>query len=261
MRVVVIIPAYNEESAIAKVIADIPRDVAGEVVVVDNASDDGTAQAARAAGATVIKERRRGYGFACLCGIEHARSQGAEIVVFLDGDYSDFPQEMHELVAPIRNRVADLVIGSRTRGKTQRGALLPQARAGNWLACTLMRLIWRAPYSDLGPFRAVRMESLLRLQMQDGTFGWTIEMQIKGHLAGLRIAEVPVSYRRRIGTSKITGTVSGTVRAGIGILRTIGALAWRSRQLRREYRAASQLSKAEHPPPRVVPPPTQTERR
>lgn len=238
MRVVVIIPAYNEEAAIARVVADIPGDVAGEIVVVDNASDDATAHVARAAGATVLEENCRGYGFACLRGIEYARSRQAETVVFLDGDYSDFPEEMRRLVAPIRNDEADLVIGSRTRGSKQRGALLPQARAGNWLACSLMRLIWGVRYSDLGPFRAVRLAALLRLGMEDGTFGWTIEMQIKAHLAGLRIAEVPVSYRRRIGTSKITGTITGTVRAGSGILGTIAELAWRSRKLRREYLAA-----------------------
>lgn len=239
MRVVVIVPAYNEEAAIAKVVGDIPRDVAEEIVVVDNASNDATARVARAAGATVLEEKRRGYGFACLCGIEYARRQEVDVVVFLDGDYSDFPEEMRHLVAPIRNGEADLVIGSRTRGSKQRGALLPQARAGNWLACTLMQIIWGVRYSDLGPFRAVRLAALLPLRMEDGTFGWTIEMQIKAHLAGLHIAEVPVSYRRRIGTSKITGTVTGTVRAGSGILRTIGELAWRSKELRREYLATS----------------------
>ena len=238
MRVVVIIPAYNEESAIAKVVGDIPGDVADEIVVVDNASDDATAHVARAAGATVLEESSRGYGFACLRGIEHARRRQAETVVFLDGDYSDFPEQMRRLVAPIRNGESDLVVGSRTRGSKQRGALLPQARAGNWLACTLMQAIWGVRYSDLGPFRAVRLAALLRLRMENATFGWTIEMQIKAHLAGLRIAEVPVSYRRRIGTSKITGTVSGTLRAGYGILRTIGELALRSKELRREYRAA-----------------------
>ena len=225
MHTLVIIPAFNEARAIAQVIGDIPADVADEVVVVNNASTDETEDNARAAGATVLTEPKRGYGNACLRGIAYARAKQPDVIVFLDGDYSDHPEEMTDLVAPIANDEADLVIGSRIRGESEPGALLPQAQIGNRLACTLMRWIWDGHYTDLGPFRAIRFRHLLALDMQDPTFGWTIEMQIKALEAGLRIQEVPVSYRRRVGVSKITGTISGTVRASAKILWTIGAMA------------------------------------
>lgn len=225
MRILVVIPAFNEAGSVGRVVADIPAGLAAEVVVVDNASTDETARVAEAAGATVVAEPRRGYGRACLRGIAYARTRHPDIVVFLDGDYSDHPEEMADIVAPILRGEADFVVGSRTRGRAERGALLPQARAGNWLACTLMRLFWGARYTDLGPFRAIRFADLLALDMRDETFGWTIEMQIKAAVAGLRCTEVPVSYRRRVGTSKITGTVSGTIRASAKILWTIARLA------------------------------------
>ncbi len=238
MRVVVIIPAYNEEKALARVIDDLPRKVVSEVVVVDNASTDNTAEVARAAGATVLAEARRGYGYACQRGIRYASDRSADVVVFLDADYSDYPSEAARLLEPITKGEADFVVGSRMRGTVERGALLPQARYGNWLACMLMRAIWGIRHTDLGPFRAIKLSRLQHLGMRDPTFGWTIEMQIKAHLAGLRVIEVPVSYRCRIGTSKITGTVCGSVRASVKILWTIGALAMQSRSLSRQFAKA-----------------------
>ena len=217
----VIIPAFNEARSIGLVVGDIPNGLVDEVVVVNNASTDETVANATAAGATVITETRRGYGYACLAGIEYVDRQGTDIVVFLDGDYSDHPDEMESLVAPIADGIADMVIGSRMLGHRESGAMLPQAVIGNRLACALMRRYWGATYTDLGPFRAIRMDSLRALNMQDRTFGWTIEMQIKAIQAELRIREVPVSYRRRVGVSKITGTVSGTVKASWRILTTI----------------------------------------
>ncbi len=219
--ILVIIPAFNEARAIGRVIGDIPKDLVQEVVVVNNASTDTTADNARQAGATVVSEKRRGYGFACLRGIAYAEKLRPDIVVFLDGDYSDYPDEMKALVAPILRQEADFVVGSRTTGQREAGAMLPQAIVGNHLACWLMRRLWGVRYTDLGPFRAIRYADLLRLNMQDKTFGWTIEMQIKAHLAGLRIMEIPVSYRRRTGISKITGTVTGTVKASVKIVGTL----------------------------------------
>jgi len=229
----VIIPAFNEARSIGLVISDIPTGLAEEVVVVDNASTDETERNARAAGATVITEKRRGYGYACLAGIAHISARPTDIVAFLDGDYSDHPDEMTSLVRPIADGDADLVIGSRMLGKRERGAMLPQAVVGNRIACVLMRLIWRARYTDLGPFRAIRLDCLRELQMTDKTFGWTIEMQIKAAQCGLRVREVPVSYRRRVGVSKITGTVGGTLRASAKIIWTIGkhAVAYRRKHL------------------------------
>lgn len=228
MRTLVIIPAFNEARAIANVIGDIPPNLVHEVVVVNNASTDETGRRAREAGATVLQEDRRGYGWACLCGIAYARSRNPDIIVFLDGDYSDHPDEMPAIVGPILQGVADFVIGSRMTGSRERGAMLPQAIWGNRLACFLMRFIWDARYTDLGPFRAIRFASLLDLDMQDRTFGWTIEMQIKAVIKGLRITETPVSYRRRLGVSKITGTVSGTAMASLKILWTIFRFALQS---------------------------------
>ena len=226
MTTLVIIPAFNEARAIAQVIGDVPDEV-DEVVVVNNASTDETEDNARTAGATVLTEPRQGYGFACLRGIEYARARQPDVVVFLDGDYSDHPDEMTRLLRPIEDGEADFVVGSRIRGESEPGAMLPQAQIGNRVACTLMRWIWGAEYTDLGPFRAIRFADLLALDMQDQTYGWTIEMQIKAVEAGLRIREVPVSYRKRVGVSKITGTIAGTVKASAKILWTIGRFAFR----------------------------------
>ena len=174
---------------------------------------------ARAAGARVVREERRGYGSACLAGI--AVLNAPEIVVFLDGDYSDFPSEMPLLIQPILAGEVEMAIGSRIRGVREKGALLPQARFGNALATFLIRLLFHVHYTDLGPFRAIRYEQLLAMGMQDKTFGWTVEMQVKAAKMGLRVCEVPVSYRKRIGQSKITGTVKGTILAGCKIITTI----------------------------------------
>jgi glycosyltransferase involved in cell wall biosynthesis len=224
-RIGVVIPALNEEQAIARVIAAIPE-WADEIVVADNGSRDGTARMARAAGARVVHESEQGYGAACQAGI---RALGAaDIVVFLDADYSDYPEEMHAIVDPIAAGQVDFVVGSRVRGEAKRGALTPQQRFGNWLACFLMQRIWGVTYSDLGPFRAIRRSVLQELGMTDRNYGWTAEMQIKAAQAGLKYLEVPVSYRARIGTSKVSGTLRGTLMAGFKILAVIGRSAVRS---------------------------------
>ena len=218
--VAVIIPALDEEDAIVRVLGDIPDELSATVIVVDNGSTDRTAARARDCGATVVAEPRRGYGQACLAGLA-ALPEGVDIVVFLDGDYSDHPSEMSALVEPIARDAADLVIGSRVLGETETGALLTQARVGNALATWLIRHLFGVKYTDLGPFRAVRLTALKKLHMADRNFGWTVEMQVKAARRGLRIAEVPVRYRRRIGEAKITGTLLGSVRAGYKILWTI----------------------------------------
>ena len=222
MRIAVVIPAHNEESSLPLVLDAIPAGLVEEVVVVDNASTDRTADAARSRGATILFEPRRGYGAACLRGMRHLEMKRPEVVVFLDADYSDHPDEMPRLLDPIARDDADLVIGSRVLGTREPGALLLQARLGNWLAARLMRLLYGGRVTDLGPFRAVRFESLRGLGMADRDFGWTAEMQVKALKRGLRVCEVPVSYRRRVGTSKITGTLSGSLKAGAKILWTIG---------------------------------------
>jgi len=222
MRIAVVIPAHNEESSLPLVLDAIPKGLVEEVVVVDNASTDRTADAARSRGATLLFEPRRGYGAACLRGVTHLETKRPEVVVFLDADYSDHPDEMPRLLEPITRDGADLVIGSRVLGTREPGSLLPQARLGNWLAARLMRCLYGGRFTDLGPFRAVRFESLRGLGMADRDFGWTAEMQVKALKRGLRVCEVPVSYRRRVGRSKITGTLSGTLKAGAKILWTIG---------------------------------------
>lgn len=219
----VIIPAFNEARSIGKVVAEIPKDFVTEVIVVNNASTDDTTAAARQAGATVLDEPRPGYGNACLRGIAHCQISvpPPEIIVFLDGDLSDFPQEMRALVEPIAADKVDLVIGSRTLGKRERGSLTVQQIFGNWLATKLLRLFFKAKFTDLGPFRAIRFSSLLALEMRDPTYGWTVEMQVKAAKQNIRFMELPVSYRKRIGVSKVSGTVKGTVMAGYKILYTI----------------------------------------
>jgi glycosyltransferase involved in cell wall biosynthesis len=232
-RVRVIIPALNEERAIVAVLRTVPPWVA-EVIVVDNGSTDGTARVARSLGATVIEEKRRGYGAACLRGMA-ALAPDTEVTVFLDGDYSDYPEEMERLVGPIARGRADLVIGSRVLGardgRAPRG-MPPVAAFGNWLSTRLVKWGWGFAYTDLGPFRAVRQASLLALGMRDRDFGWTVEMQVKALNRGLRVEEAPVSYRERIGKSKISGTILGSWRAGKKILYII-AREWAARQWRK----------------------------
>jgi glycosyltransferase involved in cell wall biosynthesis len=213
----VVIPAHNEEQSIARVIGAIPRSLVSEIIVVDNGSTDSTARVAAGAGATVLSEPRRGYGHACLKGISSAKERGAKVLVFLDGDFSDYPEEITLLLTEIK-KGAELVIGSRMLGQREPGALLPQAVFGNWLATALIRLFWGVRFTDLGPFRAVTVDALDRMRMRDTTYGWTVEMQIKAAKLGLRSAEVPVRYRRRIGISKVTGTVAGTVKASAKIM-------------------------------------------
>lgn len=219
--VAVLIPALNEEASLPLVLRDLPRDRVADIVVVDNGSADRTAEVARAGGARVVFEPRRGYGAACLRGLDElaCRPQGPpEIVVFLDADYSDHPDELPVLLAPILEGQCDLVIGSRLAGRRETGAMPPQSVWGNRLACWLMRVRFGARYTDLGPFRAIRWDALRQLGMVDRDFGWTVEMQIKAAQRKLRFREVPVSYRRRIGASKISGTVRGTLLAGTKIL-------------------------------------------
>lgn len=216
--VVAIIPAYNEALSIDKVIHDIPKDVVQHVIVVNNRSTDDTAINASNAGAIVLNENRRGYGWACLKGIERANELKATIIVFLDGDYSDYPEEIPTLIAPIIENKADMVIGSRVLGKREKGSLTPQQVFGNWLATKLIRIFYGARFTDLGPFRAIRAESLNSLGLSDKTYGWTIEMQIKAVKKNLRYCEVPVNYKKRIGISKVSGTVKGTILAGIKII-------------------------------------------
>lgn len=221
-RIAVLIPALNEEASLPYVLADMPREVVEEVVVIDNGSSDHTAAVARAGGATVLSEARRGYGWACLAGIEYLKTKMPDIVVFLDADYSDHPEELPAVVRPIVAEGYDLVIGSRTKGEADRGALLLQSRFGNALATLLIRLLYGFTYSDLGPFRAIRFPALLGLGMTDRTYGWTVEMQIKAVRQRLRIAEVPVRYRKRAGgESKVSGTFKGTLLAGYKILWTV----------------------------------------
>ena len=217
MVVDVVIPALNEEPSIALALGALRDDRIRHRVVVDNGSTDGTAAVAAAAGAVVISEPRRGYGQACLTGLRWLASDPPDVVLFLDGDYSDVPEDATVLLDAIAAG-AELVIGSRTRGGAQPGALLPQARFGNWLATTLIRLLYGASFTDLGPFRAITWDGLQRVNMQDRDFGWTVEMQVRAARQGLRCDEVSVRYRPRIGVSKVTGTVVGSVRAGHKIL-------------------------------------------
>jgi glycosyltransferase involved in cell wall biosynthesis len=229
--IVVIIPALNEAEAIGRVVADIPSWV-DRIIVADNGSTDGTADVARAQGADVVLEPRRGYGAACLAGIAaaQARDGDAGIIVFMDGDYADHADEMASLVAPIIGGHADFVVGSRPLGRIAPGGLTPQQRFGNALACWLMLKLWGRRHTDLGPYRAIRRTSLRSLGMADRNYGWTVEMQIEAARRGVPMLEVPVSTRRRIGRSKVSGTVRGVVLAGTKILWVIARSAWRDRR-------------------------------
>lgn len=218
-KISVILPAYNEEASIGLVLNDLPRDTLHEIIVVDNNSTDNTAQAARKYGVKVVQEKRQGYGSACLKGISELNDP--DIVVFLDADYSDFPEEIAQLIEPLVDDKMDFVLGSRMILPESRKALLPQARFGNKLAVYLIQLFFGHRFTDLGPFRAIRYDSLKAMDMRDKDFGWTVEMQIKAVKHRLRIQEIPVRYRERVGISKITGTVSGTIKAGSKIIYTI----------------------------------------
>jgi glycosyltransferase involved in cell wall biosynthesis len=218
----VIIPAFNEEASIGEVVREIPKSFVDEIIVVNNASTDDTEGMARSSGATVLQEPVPGYGRACLKGMQYL-SQGAapSIVVFLDGDRSDYPGEIEQLIQPILDDTADIVIGSRTLGVKEPGSMTPQQLFGNWLATRLLRLLYGVRFTDLGPFRAIRYDKLLRLGMKDQDYGWTVEMQLKAAKQGLRCREIPVRYRKRIGVSKISGTLKGTILAGHKIITTI----------------------------------------
>lgn len=221
MKTAVIIPVFNEEQSIGKVIDEIPKQLVDEIIVVNNNSSDRTVKVAEKAGAKILSETFQGYGACCLKGIEYLKEKPVDIIIFLDGDYSDFPGEMENLLTPIINNDMDLVIGSRVLGKREKGALPVQSRVGSIIAGILIKLFWNIKYTDLGPFRAIKFDKLISLDMKDKWFGWTVEMQIKAAKKKLKILEVPVSYRKRIGQSKITGTIKGSVMAGIIILKTI----------------------------------------
>ena len=219
----VIIPAYNEEKSIGHVIQDIPDGLVRHILVCNNNSTDSTRATALAAGAIVLDELRKGYGSACLKGIAFIDDQEIkpDIVVFLDGDYSDFPEQMPDLITPIVDEKYEMVIGSRALGQLERGSMQPQQIFGNWLATTLIKLIYNYKFTDLGPFRSITWDALKRMDMQDKDFGWTVEMQVKAAKMKMKCTEVPVDYKRRIGVSKVSGTVQGTLMAGHKILWTI----------------------------------------
>ena len=215
----VIIPAYNEADSIAKVIYDIPKSV-DEIIVVNNNSTDNTAINAEQSGATVLSEQQKGYGYACLKGMAYIEKHETkpDIIVFLDGDYSDYPEELNKVVKPILKDHVDFVIGARVKRLREQGSMTPQQVFGNWLATFLMKFMFGAKFTDLGPFRAIKYDKLLALNMEDKTYGWTVEMQLKALKQNLSYVEVPVKYRNRIGVSKVSGTVKGSVFAGIKIL-------------------------------------------
>ena len=215
----VIIPAYNEQNSIANVIKDIPK-IVDEIIVVSNNSTDDTEINAKNAGATILHENRKGYGYACLKGMEYISTQKnlPNIIVFLDGDYSDYPEQLTEIIAPIINNDIDFVIGARIKRLREKGAMTPQQVFGNWLATFLMKLFFGARFTDLGPFRAIKYDKLLALNMEDKTYGWTVEMQLKALKQKMSYIEIPVKYRNRIGVSKVSGTVKGTIFAGVKIL-------------------------------------------
>jgi len=225
----VIIPAFNEEASIGKVIKDIPS-LVHEIVVVDNNSTDSTSKVAKEFGATVLFEKQKGYGIACLTGIEYLKNKNIDILVFLDGDYSDYPEELTDLVEPIIIDDFDFILGSRVLGEKEVGALPIQSQFGSIIAGFFMNLFWKVKYTDLGPFRAIKFDKLFALEMEDEWFGWTIEMQIKAAYHKFKIKEIPVKYRNRIGKSKVTGTLKGTIMASVIIMSTIFKYAFRLRK-------------------------------
>jgi glycosyltransferase involved in cell wall biosynthesis len=222
-RIVVVIPAYNEEKSIVKVLQDMPMDWVDEVVVVDNNSTDETYEVAKQNGATVLKESFQGYGSACLKGIAYYQAQNPQpgILVFMDADYSDHPEELPSLIQPIFDKDIDMVIGSRALGNREKGSMTIPQIIGNKIASILLRLIYKVHFTDLGPFRAVKFDALMEIQMCDKTYGWTVEMQLKAAKLKMKTCEVPVTYRRRIGVSKVSGTMKGAIMAGYKIIATI----------------------------------------
>ena len=221
-KIAVIIPVLNEESSIGKVLDDIPKKV-NEIIVVDNGSKDKSAIISNNRNATVLHEERKGYGYACLKGISYLKNKPPDIVVFLDGDYSDFPEELSKIIAPIEKGKVDFSLGARVKSLREPGSLTAQQIFGNALACVLMRLIYKSRFSDLGPFRAILWETLQSLEMQDKTYGWTVEMQLKILKRKITYTEIPIHYRKRIGISKVSGTLKGTIMAGYKILGWIGS--------------------------------------
>ena len=218
-KIKVIIPAYNEEDSIAKVINDIPT-IVDEIIVISNNSTDKTEENAANAGATVLKESKRGYGYACLKGIDYINGLETkpDIVVFLDGDYSDYPEELLQIVVPIQDGTAAFVVGARVKELRAQDSMTPQQVFGNWLATFLMNIFFGAKFTDLGPFRAIKYQKLLQLKMEDKTYGWTVEMQLKAIKQHFSYKEVPMKYRNRIGISKVSGTLKGSILAGVKIL-------------------------------------------
>ena len=216
-KIVVIIPAFNEALSIGYVIEALPNHV-HEIIVVDNNSTDLTQDIAKKKGATVLFEPKKGYGHACLKGISYLENDPPDIVVFLDGDYSDYPEELLQIVAPIQNGTADFVVGARVKELRAQGSMTPQQVFGNWLACFLMKILYKSTFTDLGPFRGIRWDTLVDLNMSDKTYGWTVEMQLKVLQKAISYQEIKVNYRERIGVSKVSGTVKGTIFAGIKII-------------------------------------------
>ena len=219
----VIIPAFNEENAVGNVVRDIPKELVREIIVINNNSTDDTAIKAKNVGATVLEEKNMGYGNACLKGMDYVaqKEKQPDIIVFLDADYSDYPEEMIDVIKPILEQNMDMVIGSRALGNLEKGSMTPQQVFGNWLATFLLNLFYGVKYTDLGPFRAIKYKSLIALDMKDKTYGWTVEMQVKAAKHKMNCCEVPVNYRVRIGFSKVSGTVKGTIGAGYKIITTI----------------------------------------
>jgi glycosyltransferase involved in cell wall biosynthesis len=219
MKLVVIIPAFNEEQSIAKVVAEIPKQVS-EIIVVSNGSTDQTIKEAENAGAKVLTENKKGYGHACLKGLDYVArmNEKPDIIIFLDGDYSDYPEELNKLIHPITEDNIDFVVGARVKHLREKGAMTPQQIFGNRLATFLMKLFFKSNFTDLGPFRAIKYEKLMQLKMKDTTYGWTVEMQLKALKQNLSYVEIPVRYKNRIGTSKVSGTLKGTLLAGYKII-------------------------------------------
>jgi len=227
-KIVVIIPAVNEEGSIGKVVDELPKNIVSDILVCNNGSTDETERVAKEAGAIVLNESRPGYGWACLKGMEYAAQMEVlpDIIVFIDGDYSDYPNELPLVVAPILDQNIDLVIGSRALGAKEKGSMTFPQRFGNWLATRLMRVFYGVRYSDLGPFRAIKYDQLVKLKMADKTYGWTIEMQLKAAKQKMTHCEVAVNYKKRIGTSKVSGTIKGTLMAGYKIIFAIFKYRW-----------------------------------